>query len=135
MAGTGASYGLDKGFLVNPAYSGGSVNKYRFVALSSSGIDVASTLAIGVVQEDVDSTKVTTGKAVADVRLLGVSKVAVADNTVVLGSRVKLGAGGAVVAASAATDKVVGICVGRPSGTMASGDLAEILLTPGGLSN
>jgi hypothetical protein len=143
MAG-GANYVLDKGYFALSTYNGsaaGGVTKYRAVKLGVTSskttfdLNVAvSTLAIGVVQEDVDQLKVATGKAVADVRLLGITKM-YANGTpgaIGIGSLITCGAaGGAVLAASG--NKVIGICVGMtvPGGTVAAGDLIDVLLTPG----
>lgn len=142
MAG-GGNYVLDKGYPVLSTYNSSSTNgvtRYRAVKFSVSGslacIDLnvaASTLNLGIVQEDVDAVKVATGKAVADVRLLGISKMYVQTGTsIALGSRITVGnAGGAVLAATG--NLVLGICVGMtvPGGTVAAGDLIDVLLVPG----
>src|SRR2546421_3266876 len=107
-----ADYILDKGFQVLSTYNSsaaGGVTRYRAVKLAVSSsttfIDLnvaATTMSIGVVQEDIDQVKVATGKAVAGVRLLGVSWCYVQTGTsIVIGSRVTVGnAGGLVIAAS-----------------------------------
>lgn len=144
MAG-GAGYVLDKGFPVLATYNGSSTNgvtPYRAVKPAVSGgvsyidLDVAATTQpLGVVQETIDATKVATGKAVADVRLLGITKM-YANTTpgaIAIGSPIAVGnAGGAVLAATGGTNYVIGICVGMtaPGGTVAAGDLIDVLLTP-----
>lgn len=141
MAGTGSSYGLDKGFGVLTAYSGGTVNKFRLVKVSTAAapaygqVDlnvIGTTRSVGVVQEDVDAAKVTTGKAVVDVRLNGITKVFVAaTGTVpVLGDRVISGTDGGVVLAAGAGNIPVGVVVGAPA-TVNNGDIVHVLLTPG----
>lgn len=138
----GSNYVLDKGFPVLSTYNSSSTNgvqAFRFVKLNTTGtIDLctaatAATPYLGVVQENVDQTKVATGKVVADVRLLGISKVVVQTATsLTIGARVMCGnAGGAVLAATAGS-YVAGIIVGTdPSaGTIAAGDIVDVLLTP-----
>lgn len=136
MAGTGSGYVLDKAFPVNPAYTGGSVTRFRCVSLGSSGINLnasAATVTVGIVQEEIDATKVATGKAVADVRVSGVSRAFVGAAGVTLGNRVTAGANGGVVA-TAAGNIVVGIVVGAPTGAIDIGDIVDVLLTPGAIA-
>jgi hypothetical protein len=137
----GAHCILDVGWKALSTYNSSSANgvqKYRAVKVGSTidTIDLnvaATTLALGVVQEDIDATKVATGKAVANVRYLGVTKMVVQTAaSIVEGSLITCGnAGGAVIAAS--TNKVIGICVGTP-GTVAAGDYIDVLLTPGAIA-
>lgn len=133
MAGTGASYGLDKGFLVNSSY--GAVTRFRCVKLNADGTISATTLgsdiAIGVVQEDIDAAKVSAGKAVADVRVAGITKV-VASAALAVGTRVQPAAGGKVAAATG-TNFAIGIIVGGTAA--ADNDVCEILLTPGSVAS
>lgn len=143
MAG-GANYNLDKGYPVLKTYNSSAatgVQKYRAVKFSVSGnlatIDLATAHAtggLGIVQEDIDAVKVAYGNAVAGVRLDGISKMIVnsTPGTIVLGSLIAVGsAGGAILAV--ASDLIIGICVGMsvPGGTVAAGDLIDVLLTPG----
>lgn len=141
----GANYVLDKGFQVLSTYNSSAaagVTAYRCVtANSSSGkIDLQATATnrvTGIVQENIDQAKVATDKAVADVRLMGISKVRVSDTpgTIVIGSLVAASgtsgnAGGVKLGVS--TNIPVGIVVGPvPIGTPAAGDLIDVLLTPG----
>jgi hypothetical protein len=141
-----ADYILDKGYPVLSTYNAsaaGGVTAFRAVKFSVSGsvafIDLnvaATTMSIGVVQENIDQAKVATGKAVADVRILGVTKMVVQTGTsIVIGSRLTLGnAGGAIIAASG--NQQVGICVGMsvPGGTVGNGDIVDVLLTPGAVA-
>jgi hypothetical protein len=151
MAG-GGNYVLDKGYQVLKTYNASfasGVQRYRAVKLttvsSAIRLDVNAahaTFQIGVVQEDIDAVKVAYGNAVADVRLLGITKMVVAVGTsIVIGSKIAAGgtggtsnAGGAILAVT--SDPIVGICVGMsvPGGTVGAGDLIDVLLTPGAVA-
>jgi hypothetical protein len=147
MAG-GGNYVLDKGFPVLKTYNSSAaagVLAYRAVkfavASSTAYIDLnvgPTVITLGVVQENMDAVKVAYGNAVADVRLLGITKM-VANGTpgaIALGSPIQCGStGGAVLAATGGTNYVMGICVGMtvPGGTVAAGDLIDVLLTPGAI--
>ena len=115
------------------ASAAAGVTRYRGVKIGAGDtIDLnvaATTMGIGVVQEDIDQVDVATGKAVANVRVIGVSKLYVQTAaSIVQGSRLTLGtAGGAVIGASG--NQQVGINLS--SITVAAGDLIDVLLTPG----
>lgn len=136
----GSNYVLDKGFPVLSTYNGSAaagVLAYRVVKWSSTAIDLqtastATSGTLGVVQESIDAAKVATGKVVADVRLLGITKVLVTTATsLAIGVRVMAGAAGGVVLATT-TNQVLGIIVGvGTSGTITAGDLIDVLLVPG----
>ncbi len=141
-----ADYILDKGFPVLSTYNSSAaagVTPYRIVKMSGAGsgfIDLctdatATTLQIGVVQEQIDQTKVVLGKTTADVRILGTSKVVVngTPGTINIGTRVMCGAAGGVIAAATTGSKVLGIVIGATTltGTIAAGDIVDVLLTPG----
>jgi hypothetical protein len=137
MSNKGAHCILDVGWKVLSTYNSSAaagVTKYRGVKTATGDtIDLnvaATTVGFGIVQEDIDQVDVATGKAVANVRVLGVSKMVVQTAaSIAIGSLVTCGnAGGAVIAAS--TNKVVGLVIGAP-GTIAAGDLIDVLLTPG----
>lgn len=139
----GSNYVLDKGFPVLITYNASNANgvtAFRIVkTIAATGtIDLAvsptaTTLMVGIVQENVDRAKVATGKVVADVRLLGVSKVVVdgTPGTINHGTRVMCGAAGGVIAAATTGNAVTGIAIGVPSGTAVAGDIIDVLLTPG----
>ncbi len=138
MAGAGANFVLDKGFLVISTYNSSAaagVVWNRFVKFGATAgtidLNVASTTrSIGVVMENVDQVKVATGKVVADVRLMGIATVVVTTATsLVLGSIVASSTTGGVILA-ASTHVPLGIIVGL-TGTVAAGDLVQVLLTPG----
>src|SRR5262245_38463462 len=100
MAG-GANYVLDKGFPVLSTYNSSAaagVTRFRAVkyavASSTAFIDLdvaATTQPLGVVQEDIDQVKVATGKTVAGVRLMGITKLYVQTGTsIALGSAIAI---------------------------------------------
>lgn len=139
----GSNYVLDKGFPVLSTYNSSAaagVLAFRGVKQNTTGLidlavdAVATNGNIGVVQENVDAVKVATGKVIADVRLMGITKVVVGVATgITLGKRVMIGTGGAAILAATTGSQVLGIVVGTdPSaGTVAAGDLIDVLLTPG----
>lgn len=143
MAGAGSNFVLDKGYLVLSTYNSSAaagVLAFRCVAVHATNgtIDLNATATarnVGVVQENVDAAKVATGKVVADVRLLGITKLRVADTpgSIVIGSMVAASgtagnAGGVKLAVT--TNIPIGVVVGI-TGTIAAGDLIDVLLTPG----
>jgi hypothetical protein len=144
MAG-GGNYVLNKGLPVLTTYNSSAaagVTQYRCVKYSGSpatAIDLntaATTLTIGIVQENIDATKVLYGKAVASVAMLGITKayVAASGTVPVVGDKVTAGAAGGVVkAATGGTNFAIGIVVGPLAQTIAAGDLIDVLLTPTGL--
>jgi len=139
MAGAGANFVLDKGFLAMPTYNSSAaagVVANRFVKFGATAgtvdLNVASTTrSIGVVMENVDAAKVVTGKVVVDVRMMGIATVVVTTATsLVLGSVVMSSTTGGVLLAATATNIPLGILVGI-TGTVAAGDLVQVLLCPG----
>jgi|ERR1051326_309258 hypothetical protein len=141
-----ADYVLDKSYPVLSTYNSSAaagVTNYRVVKMSGAGsgfIDLctdatATTLQMGVVQDNHDQVKVATGKAVANVRVLGVSKVVVnsTPGTINIGTRVMCGSAGGAIAAATTGSKVLGICVGATTltGTISAGDIIDVQLTPG----
>jgi hypothetical protein len=147
MAG-GGNYVLSKGYPVLSTYNGsstGGVTAFRAVKFSVASsratidLNVAATVwSVGVVQENIDAVKVATNKAVANVAVMGITKMYAnaTPGAIVLGSPVAVGnAGGAILAATGGTNFVIGICVGMsvPGGTVAAGDLIDVLLTPNGV--
>jgi hypothetical protein len=143
MAGVGSNFVLDKGFLVLSTYNSSAasgVTAFRCVSVNSTTgvVDLnatATTRSIGIIQETVDAAKVATGKVVADVRMLGITKLRVSDTpgSIVIGSFVAAsgtGANAGGVKLAVSTNVPVGICVGL-TGTVAAGDLIDVLLTPG----
>jgi hypothetical protein len=125
----GANFILDKGYILEGS---SAYTAFRFVAAGATDTSVTSTiaagaLALGVIQEDVDATKVATGKVAADIRILGISKV-VAGAAVTLWSEVATDASGRAI--NAATGHRV---VGRALQSAAAlGDIIDVLLVPCG---
>lgn len=139
MAGTGANMVLDKGFLVIPTYNSSAaagVLANRFVKFGATAgtidLNVATTTrSIGVVMENIDAVKVATGKATADVRVMGIATVIVTTATsIVLGSLVMSSSTGGAVLAATTGNIPIGVVVGI-TGTITAGDLIQVLLTPG----
>jgi hypothetical protein len=147
MAG-GGNYILDKGYPVLKTYNTSAttgVTRYRCVKLAVTGsqmrvdLNVAATVfSLGVVQEDIDAVKVAYGNAIANVALLGITKIftAASGTMPALGDKVACGlAGGAIKAATGGTNFSIGIMVGQsvPGGTVGFGDLIDVLLMPTGI--
>lgn len=141
-----ADHVLDKGFPVLATYNSSAaagVTAFRVVKFSpASGqpfIDLQTASSststwVGVVQENIDQSDVATGKAIANVRLMGVTKVFVnaTPGTINYGTRVMCGGAGGVIAAASAGSQEVGIVVGMSTtSNAAAGDLIDVLLTPG----
>lgn len=137
MAG-GANYGLDKGYLaaaaIGSAASGPdlatSYDYFLFVKVSGTAGTTVTPAAAGDVTLGVAQSRVATAdinKQVVNIRLLGISKV-VAGGTVAYGDRVKSDASGkAVVNTTGTLANVAGVALTGG----ASGDLIDVLLTPG----
>lgn len=135
----GANYVLDKAWTVLSTYNSSSANgvtKYRCVKAATGGtIDLQATaggLSYGVVQDAVDATKVATGKAVADVRMAGITKVYCTTATsVVLGGEVEVTTDGGVINASGTAGRyTLGVVVGPIGTTIAAGDLLDVFIMP-----
>jgi len=138
----GASYVLDKPFVVLSTYNSSSTNgvqQYRVVKVAATGkIDLATNATatsgnIGVVQDNIDAVKVATGNVAVDVRVLGITKVVCQTAaSVAVGTRVMCGSAGGAIAAATTGSEVLGIVVGSNSafGTIADGDIIDVLLTP-----
>lgn len=135
MAGTGGVYDFSKGFQVLSTYNTSNANgveAFRVVQITTAGlIDVsanATGIPLGVVMENISRDRVATGKAVANVQLAGIVPVRVQTATsIVVGSRVMSGTDGGVILAATAANFILGTVVGI-TGTLAAGDLIEVLL-------
>ena len=139
MAG-GANYGLDKAYLsaaaIGSAATGPdlvtSYDYFLFVKISGTAGTTVTPAAAGDVVLGVAQQRVVTAdinKQPVDVRMYGISKV-VAGGTLAFGDKVKSDAAGkAVVNAVGTLANTAGIVVGAGG---ASGDLVDVLLTPGG---
>jgi hypothetical protein len=139
----GANMVLDKGIPVLSTYNSSAaagVLAYRVVKWATGNtFDLATAVSttvpyIGVVQENLDQVKIATGKPVANVRILGITKVLVTTAaSIVIGDPVMPGAGGGVVHGATTGNFILGICVGLPEAgnAVAANDLIDVLLTPG----
>jgi hypothetical protein len=127
--GVGPNYGLDKGFVATGgvAYDFGRLvvqSGTTGCAIAGAGGDV-----LGVCQEDIDASKVATGKAVIDIRLTGLSRV-IAGAAVSVGARLASDASGRAV--TAGTD-VGSFGIARTAATAANQHI-DVQLTPGARS-
>jgi hypothetical protein len=128
--GVGPNYVLDKGMHASgsAAYVAG-----HFVKLTANVQEVAMTagitdVAFGVVMENVDATKVTTGKVTLAVRVLGIARVE-ASAAIAIGNKVAPEAAATGRAKLAATTQTpAGIAL---TAATAAGDYIDVLLTPG----
>lgn len=132
----GGNFVLDKGWKVLSTYNtsaAAGVTRFRAVAAASDTVDLvvlSTTRPLGIVQEDIDQVKVATGKTVANVRLMGITKMFVQTAAgISQGGRVMAGTQGGAVNAAGAGNVPIGICL--TAGTIAAGDLIDVLLTPG----
>lgn len=137
MSGVGANFVLDKGWPVLSTYNSSAaagVLAFRVVGFGAGGtIDINATStarSVGVVQESIEAAKVLTTKAVADVRMMGITTVlCTTAASIVLGSVVSPTTSGGVKLA-VSTNIPIGVVVGI-TGTIADGNLIQVLLTPG----
>ena len=135
--GAGPNYVLDKGFLAegSAAYTFGEIliQGTANQACARATVVAATNNFLGVCQDTIDATKVTTGKAQVDVRLLGIARV-IAGGTITKGARVTndaLARATAVTRAGAGVQPahVLGIAL---TATTTVGEHIDVLLTPGG---
>jgi hypothetical protein len=129
-----ANFVLDKGFTAVSTYASSDVNgvqAFRFVRITASQtIDRCSAITqvpLGVVQESVDVAKVAQGKAVVNVRLIGISRVT-AGAAVAIGAEVSTDTTGRAITA-ATTARVAGTAL---QAAAAAGDQIDVLLVPAG---
>ena len=126
--GVGPNYVLDKGFVATGATA------YKFgecVALSGDGTKVArattAATLVGVCYEDLDTTRLATGKAVIEVRLMGIARVlsgaAVAVNALVTNDTT------ARAVTATAGQPVLGKALTAATG---AGEYIDVLLAVGG---
>lgn len=125
-----ANHVLDKGYAVDGS---DAVVAYRFCVLGSDDQHIDLTpgygeMALGVVMEDVDATKVATENVIVDVRLKGIAPVRVGAVNVLLNDEVMTGADGRAVPVSGSGSRVAGLAL--QAGT--ANDIINVLLTPAG---
>lgn len=123
-----ANYVLDKGYIVEGS---AAAVAYRFVGFGTTETtcDLTPTantaIVLGVIMENIDVAKVLTGKATADVRILGIAPVT-ASAAITVGAPVRADADGRASAA-VSTNQIVGLAL-QAAG--AAGDIINVLLTP-----
>jgi hypothetical protein len=130
--GAGPNYVLDKGFLAQGATAYAFGEGVVFGSVEQSVVRATTALTapgfFGVVQEDLDATRLATGKAVVGVRILGITRA-------IAGAAVAKGA--LLVNDTSARLVTQGGAAGTPSVGIAltaatnAGDHIDVLLTPG----
>jgi hypothetical protein len=130
----GPNFVLDKGFRAtgSTAYAFGEPVVLTGDGQSIARAGAAATNVIGVCQEDLEVAKLNTGKAILDVRVLGISRV-IAGAAIARDARVAVDATCRAVtqaraAAGAQPAAVFGIAL---TAAAAAGDHIDVLLTPG----
>jgi len=124
--------GLDKGFLLLSTYNSSAAAgalAWRFVKSGGSqgtvDLNTSSTgIVLGVLQENVDQTKIATAKAVANVRMAGISKV-VAGAGVTVYTEVMSDSTGRAITAATTGNRVQGLALQTASN---AGDIIDVLL-------
>lgn len=123
-----ANFVLDKGFLVQGT-AAAVANRFVGFGTVNWSITLTPTLngaAVGVLLENVDAAKVTTGKVIANVRLLGIAPVK-ASGVITRGGPVGTTATGLAIAA--ASGQVLGVALE----SAVDGDIIDVLLTQSGV--
>jgi hypothetical protein len=126
--GTGPNYVLDKGMLAQgvAAYVAARFVQTGTVEQSVKLITAVNQRAVGVCQENVDATRVATGKVFVDTRLMGIARVEVGAVAITKDMRVAPDATGKAIVSVAATCVAgVALSAGQP------GEHIDVLLTPG----
>jgi len=121
----GANYTLDKGLLAQSALITFRAVKGGTVDESCTAMTAVTELPLGVVQHGVVAADV--GKQIADVRILGITKME-ASAAITRWVAVGAAADGRAVTAGAAGARMLGIAL---SAATAAGDWIDVLLTPG----
>jgi Uncharacterized conserved protein (DUF2190) len=123
-----ANFVLDKGYIVEGV---AAAVAYRFVGFGTTDTtcDLTPTantaIVLGVIMENIDAAKVATGKATANVRVLGIAPVT-ASAAITVGALVRSDADGRASAA-ATGNQAVGVAL---QAAAAAGDIINVLLTP-----
>jgi hypothetical protein len=121
----GADFVLDKGLLAQTALSKFRAVKGGTVDESCTAMTAVTELPLGVVQHAVAAADV--NKQVADVRVLGITKME-ASAAITRWAAVGAVADGRAVTAGAAGTRMLGIAM---SAAGAAGDIIDVFLTPG----
>jgi len=133
--GSGPNYVLDKGYVAtgSSAYTAGELVVASGDGTKSARATSANAEVLGVNQENCDASRVTTGKAVLDTRLLGIARV-LAGAAIAVGDKLANDATArAVPKAKAAAGAQPGPVFGKAlTAATAAGQYVDVLLTPGG---
>jgi hypothetical protein len=132
--GVGPNYVLDKGFVATgvAAYAQGECVNLNGDGTKCARATGAGSLVIGVCQENVDAARVTTGKVVVDIRLMGIARV-LTGAAVAVNARVGNDATARAVTvapAAGANAPFFGVALTASTG---AGQFIDVLLTPGGV--
>lgn len=125
-----ANFVLDKGFLWQGS---GVVSAFYFVGIGSADWTATALTtttgqrAVGVVQENLDAAKAATGKAIVDVRMLGITRVVVGAGGCTRNTAGMADATGAAITATGSGKVPLGIFLQ----TGVAGDQIDFLLCPG----
>lgn len=123
---SGPNFILDKGYKCS-----GAITQYSPVKLSTDDTVItcaAGDLALGVCQDEISAADATAGR-VADIRLMGLTRM-VASAAITRSARVIAAGTGKIVTATAATAKQNQIGIATVSVTT-NGDHIDVMLTPG----
>lgn len=144
--GVGPNYGMAKGFLAtgSTAYTFGEIVKLQVgsgsfattmnaIARATTATVTATTIEVlGVVSEDLDATRLGTGKAIIGVWLTDIARVlvgaAVTAGTAVTNDATARAISVTRAAAGAQPTQILGIAL---TGATAAGQYIDVLLTPG----
>lgn len=131
--GQGPNYVLNKGFVAggSSAYALGQVVTLDGDQTVNLAVTANDSPIIGLVTEDVDAAKVTTGKVVIGVAILGIAK-GLAGASVSRGDRLVNEVTTARVIKQVGTDNTAVPVLGIALEDASDGDLFDVLLTPGG---
>jgi hypothetical protein len=130
--GVGPNYVLDKGHVAtgSAAYKAATLVVSAGDGTQIANVGTAGVVCRGVVMETCDVAKVTTGKAVLDVRMLGIARVIAGTGGVSVDSKCTVSATGTAVKVGTTAATVYNI-VGIALTAAAAGAQFDMLLTPG----
>lgn len=127
--GAGPNFVLDKGYLAQgtAAYTYGMPVTFGSVTQSVAQITVADSYVVGICQENIDATRVTTGKAVISVRMMGIAR-AIVGAAVAKGDPLTVDATGRFIKQTTAGGKFYAVAMDAQSTV---GGLVEVTLIDG----
>lgn len=132
--GVGPNYVLDKGFVAtgSTAYKAGELVVQSGDGTKSARATTGGSVVIGVNMENVDADKVSTGKVVHDVRIMGIARVLAGDAVAVGDHLTNDTTARAVKMTKAAAGTQPATSFGRAlTAATAAGQYIDVLLTPG----